>query len=289
MATRQERLEALVKAGWTVEQAGAFISGSPIPTAGQVGQPGIIYKGEYATRAERIPATRRPALTTIPPVLTPPVTYEPERPGDEGQVQELGISSLLTLAVAGAFSIYTWLAGLSNGNGGELIDGGVDMTNGNGNGLSPGDEPYEDVGGLGREGREGAVGPGRTTLGTGVIAAETFRAWDPIQQRYYQLRGSQAYQGLSLEPGKAALSGDIITKSWVTHAWRKDGSLASTQMAMTAGGRMVSLSEDGRMKSWRPYKSIVIGKTLTTSSLRRVAHRVKSHTKSLKKILSVLK
>ncbi|GAI78832.1 unnamed protein product, partial [marine sediment metagenome] len=153
-------------------------------------------------------------------------------------------------------------------------------------------QAFADFMGLGKGSpqAEGWIAANRTTDGTGVIGAEMQRAWDPVQQRYYQLRGTNPYSNITLMPGRILPGiGGFITKTWVSHAVRKDGSLASTQMAMTSTGRMLSLSETGVMKNWRPYRSIVIGKSLTTRNLRRVSTRVKSHAKSLKKILSILK
>ena len=152
-------------------------------------------------------------------------------------------------------------------------------------------EAAADYFGLGVYGREGAVGAGRTTAGTGYMAAGTFRAWDPVQQGYYGILPiqGQALQGITFAPGMPIPGVGTITKAWQTHTTRKDFSLATTQFAMTADGRMHSLSESGIMKSWRPYRSIVIGKTLTTANVRRVARRIKSHTRSLKKVLSCLK
>ncbi len=135
----------------------------------------------------------------------------------------------------------------------------------------------------------GFVTPFGTTTGTGFIAPSTGRAWDPIQQRFYQTEGRQAGAGRTLSAGATIPGRGVITKSWFTSAARRDGSIATTQMAMTSDGRMVSLSESGVMKTWRPYRSIVIGKSLTTQNVRRVATRVKSHVKGLKKVLSVLK
>jgi len=171
-------------------------------------------------------------------------------------------------------------------NGGELVP----YVGPSGYGINR--EAFADFGGFGKGSpqAEGWIAANRTTAGTGVISAETFRAWDPIQQRYYQLHGNNPYSNITLMPGRCLPGiGGFVTKSWVTHAWRRDGSLASTQMAMTSNGRMLSISETGVMKNWRPYKSIVIGKSLTTGNLRRVSTRVKSHAKSLKKILSILK
>jgi len=189
-----------------------------------------------------------------------------------------------------------WLFGAifggdENGNG----EPGSALVPQNGGALmpyGPNREAFADFGGFGKGSpqAEGWIAANRTTDGTGVISAETFRAWDPIQQKYYQLHGNNPYSNITLMPGRVLPGiGGFVTKAWVTHAWRKDGSLASTQMAMTSNGRMLSISETGVMKNWRPYKSIVIGKSLTTSNLRRVSTRVKSHAKSLKKILSILK
>jgi len=144
--------------------------------------------------------------------------------------------------------------------------------NGNGNGMEP-SPPYNDWGGVGKRGREGYISAGRTTKGTGPIKAGTFRAWDPVQQRYYQLEGGQAYSDITLAPGKTVPGGDMVVKSWVNHAWRKDNSLASTQMARLANGRMMSLSEDGIVKSWRPVKNIVMARGKTTLSQAVTAQR----------------
>ena len=150
-------------------------------------------------------------------------------------------------------------------------------------------EAYAEFGGIGIEGREGRISASRTTVGTGVIAAGTHRAWDPQQQLYYALSGGDRLQNLSIEAGQAALSGNVITKAWQTHAWRRDNSLATTQFGMDATGRIHYLTEDGKAGSYKPYKSIVIGKTLTSANLRRVRTRVKSHAKNLNKILKVFK
>ncbi|GAI00818.1 unnamed protein product, partial [marine sediment metagenome] len=191
------------------------------------------------------------------------------------------------------------LLGDDNGNGEEPGSALVPMENGGAlvpyagaQGYGGNWQAFADFGGFGKGSpqAEGWIAANRTTDGTGVISAETFRAWDPVQQRYYQLHGKNPYSNITLMPGRVLPGiGGFITKTWVTHAWRKDGSLASTQMAMTSTGRMISLSETGVMKNWRPYRSIVIGKSLTTRNLRRVSTRVKSHAKSLKKILSILK
>ncbi|MBA7577922.1 hypothetical protein ES708_19778 [subsurface metagenome] len=190
------------------------------------------------------------------------------------------------------------LLGDDNGNGEEPGSALVPMENGGAlvpyapQAYGANWQAFADFMGLGKGSpqAEGWIAANRTTDRTGVIGAEMQRAWDPIQQRYYQLRGTNPYSNITLMPGRVLPGiGGFITKTWVTHAVRKDGSLASTQMAMTSTGRMLSLSETGVMKNWRPYRSIVIGKSLTTRNLRRVSTRVKSHAKSLKKILSILK
>lgn len=162
--------------------------------------------------------------------------------------------------------------GDGNGNGGPVVPLG-----GNGvavyNGAGPKGEAFRDWGGVGKHGREGVIHPDRTTKGTGWIDAETFRAWDPILQRYYQLENGSEYSDISFAPGKMAPDGNVIVKSWVTHAWRRDNSLASTQMARLANGRMMSLSETGIIKSWRPTKNIVMARGKTTLSQAVSAQR----------------
>ncbi len=203
-----------------------------------------------------------------------------------GALAAVGVPA--ALAVAGGLA-----AGYLLGEGGEPGSPTDIVPAGNGGAVTPGfgmnQEAFLDFGGIGKYGREGMVSPGRTTEGTGFIAAGTFRAWDPIKQRYYQLEGSQAYRGISFAPGSLIPGAGYITKVWLTNAWRRDGSLATTQMAMTSDGRCISLSETGVMKQWRPYKSIVLGKSMKAGTIRRFANRVKSHAKSLKTVLRTIK
>lgn len=160
-----------------------------------------------------------------------------------------------------------------NGNGGGNGPGPITTPQIYQNGPGQKGEAHADWGGVGKHGREGVIAPGRTTTGTGWIDAETFRAWDPILQRYYQLENGSEYSDISFAPGKMAPDGNMIVKSWVTHAWRKDNSLASTQMARLANGRMMSLSETGVIKSWRPVKNIVMARGKTTLSQAVTAQR----------------
>lgn len=165
-----------------------------------------------------------------------------------------------------------WPDGNGNGNGAppQLGNGEYPQL---GAGPGPKGEAFLDWGGTGGHGREGRIAPGRTTDGTGWIHAETFRAWDPLKQRYYQLEGAEAYSDITFTPGKAAPDGGTIVKAWVTHAWRKDNSLASTQFARLANGRIMSMSEEGIIKSWRPVKNIVMARGKTTLSQAVTAQR----------------
>lgn len=234
----------------------------------------------------------------VPPADVSPGTIVGPGTMPEAQGEEMFWGALIMGALGWAFGALFDDDGNGGGGGIDQIpdmggSGGSQLVPQQGGGVVKGQpnwEAFAEFGGLGKEGGEGWIHSGRTTDGTGTISAETFRGWDPIQQKYYQLSGKNPYSNITLLPGRVLPGiGGFITKTWVTHAWRKDGSLASTQMAMTSTGRMISLSETGIMKNWRPYKSIVIGKSLTTSNLRRVSTRVKSHTKSLKKILKILK
>lgn len=176
--------------------------------------------------------------------------------------------------------LFGWLFGDGgNGNGQppQLPNGNGyprQLPTGRNGGLGgPQGEAFADWGGVGKHGREGVIGPGRTTTGTGWIDAETFRAWDPLQQRYYQLENGSEYSDISFAVGKMAPDGNQIVKSWVTHAWRRDNSLASTQMARLANGRMMSMSETGVIKTWRPVKNIVMARGKTTLSQAVTAQR----------------
>ena len=86
-----------------------------------------------------------------------------------------------------------------------------------------------------------------------------------------------------------------VVKTWDTGYTMPDGTrVPGWPFAMTSDAdgkhkRIHTVNKDGVPVSWTPYKSIVIGKTLTASNVRRVATRINSHVKSLKKVLSVLK
>ena len=227
-----------------------------------IGETKLAYEARAAVTPVAVPV-RYNGLGVLPAVPTPQVMNglapAPVAPGTEIAVPWAAIGA----------GVLGWLWG-------QFFD---ENGNGNGNGLypqrgpGPKGEAFADWGGVGKHGREGVIASNRTTTGTGWIDAETFRAWDPILQRYYQLENGSEYSDISFAPGKMAPGGNMIVKSWVTHAWRKDNSLASTQMARLANGRMMSLSEDGVMKSWRPVKNIVMARGKTTLSQAVTAQR----------------
>ncbi len=228
----------------------------------------------------------------------PPVSVAPAGVGVGAGAGVLAGAVPAALAAIGVPAAIAGLGGLAAGyllgEGGQPGSPTDIAVAGNGGGAAlPGiglnREAFLDFGGIGKYGREGMVNPTRTTEGTGFIAAGTFRAWDPIKQRYYQLEGDQAFRGISFTPGSLIPGAGYITKAWVNSAWRRDGSLASTQMGMTSDGRMISLSETGVMKQWRPYKSIVLGKSMRAGTIRRFANRIDSHAKSLRKVLKNIK
>lgn len=269
----------------------------PIPSLGlYAGMPGVMtpaeqesYRRVFGTSlATAAPAVLSPftQARAAPALLTPAIQAQPGQFTTALAGPSPGPGSIIRVGAGTAFPV-----GLAIGAIAGLILGDDD----NDNGIPPegfsSEEAYLDYIGLGMYGREGAVSPGRTTAGTGSMAAGTFRAWDPIKQGYYGILPiqGQAYQGISFLPGNVIPGRGVITKTWYTHSTRKDMSLASTQFAMTADGRVYSLSETGIMKSWRPYKSIVIGKSLTTRNVKQVARRIRSHAKGLKQVLSCLK
>lgn len=86
-----------------------------------------------------------------------------------------------------------------------------------------------------------------------------------------------------------------VVKTWDTGYTMPDGTrVPGWPFAMTSDAdgkhkRIHTVNKDGVPVSWTPYRSIVIGKTLKTSDVRRVASRINSHVKSLKKVLNILK
>lgn len=91
--------------------------------------------------------------------------------------------------------------------------------------------------------------------------------------------------GTAVMPGNGGAFGPRVVKSWTANGWP----FAMTADADGKHKRIHTVTKDGVPKSWTPYRSIVIGKSLTSGDVRRVARRVKSHVRSLKKVLSVLK
>ena len=79
--------------------------------------------------------------------------------------------------------------------------------------------------------------------------------------------------------------GGRVVKTWTANGWP----FAMTCDADGKHKRIHTVTKDGVPKSWAPYRSIVIGKTLKSSDVKRVSTRIKSHVKSLKKVLSILK
>ncbi len=91
--------------------------------------------------------------------------------------------------------------------------------------------------------------------------------------------------GVPALPGAIAPIGRGVVKTWTANGWP----FAMTADANGKHKRIHTVNKDGVPVSWTPYRSIVIGKTLTTSNVKRVATRVRSHVKGLKKVLSILK
>lgn len=77
----------------------------------------------------------------------------------------------------------------------------------------------------------------------------------------------------------------LINGSAVVKMWKA----GQTVFAMTADGRIHTTKKSGVEVSYRPYHSIVIGKTLKTSQIKRVSKRIKSHVKALRTVLSIVK
>ena len=149
-------------------------------------------------------------------------------------------------------------------------------------------------GGLSQAGRIGLVAAGgAAAYGLADVVSPDWGLFQAGDNPYIPRGGggSGSYYppgAMTLEVGMPSPKG-VITKVWQTETRRRDGSTAVTQFAMTSNGLMMSLSASGKFRSWRPYRSIVIGKQLTTSNVKRVARRIKSHVKGLKTVLRDLK
>ncbi len=114
--------------------------------------------------------------------------------------------------------------------------------------------------------------PWETAPGEGFIA--------PWTERYETPEGTRQVRN-----GRRGMpQGDVIVSSWNT---RLDGT--GWEFYRLASGKLATYTKHGVFKTWRPYRSIVIGKKLTSSNVRRVATRINSHVRSLKKVLKDLK
>jgi len=80
--------------------------------------------------------------------------------------------------------------------------------------------------------------------------------------------------------------GDMVVSAWNTNP--QDTRYGWTFYRL-ASGKMGTYTKTGMWKTWRPYRSIVIGKSLTASNVKRVSTRLKSHVKALKTVLKILK
>lgn len=236
---------------------------------------------QYAARLAALPAPGNGSVAVSTGLLDGVVAPQAGQlvpsevqPGQVVGEQTSLLSTILGLALTGTIG-----ALVADENGGVPQVGAHGQTNG-----------HADWFGTGKAGRGGSIAANKTTKGTGIIAESTVRGYDPLQGLFYQQEGNNPYSDISFSPGKIAPTGQQIVKAWVTNAVRKDNSLATTQFARLADGRMMSMSEEGIIKSWRPVKNIVMARGKTTLSqavkaqryLDRMWRKVAKRTKQLK-------
>lgn len=201
-----------------------------------------------------VPGIRPPPNYPVPIVSTAPVPYMPIPPGAQTQVPP-------TQPPPGpGDNIPAWLAAILAGAGLPSTWAGLGAFA---------------VAGLGAA---RIKMPWQTEEGEGVIAPWT-------QMEEIDNTGIWRQEGAPRQLGPGMM-GDQIVSSWNTNP-------AAPQFGHTfyrlASGKLATMTNRGMWKTWRPYRSIVIGKKLTSSNVRRVSSRIKSHVKSLRKVLSVLK
>ena len=61
--------------------------------------------------------------------------------------------------------------------------------------------------------------------------------------------------------------GPTVVKTWTANGW---------PFAMTSDGRIHTVTKSGLRKSWRPYKSVVLGKKMNQSMARRAVNKLQS-------------
>lgn len=80
-----------------------------------------------------------------------------------------------------------------------------------------------------------------------------------------ELFGAAAGTGMMALPGGAM--GPQIVKTWEANGW---------PFAMDSTGRVHTVTKNGIRKSWKPYRSIVLGKKLNHGMAKRAVRRLQS-------------
>jgi len=67
-------------------------------------------------------------------------------------------------------------------------------------------------------------------------------------------------------PG-AIPAGPAVVKTWTANGW---------PFAMTSDGKIHTVTKSGVRKSWKPYKSVVLGKKVNSSMAKRAVRKLQS-------------
>jgi hypothetical protein len=70
-----------------------------------------------------------------------------------------------------------------------------------------------------------------------------------------------------MAPGGAGLGAAGVAKVWQANGW---------PFAMTTDGRIHTVTKNGVRKSWRPYRSVVLGKKMSAGMAKRAVRKLQS-------------
>ena len=232
--TNQQRLEQLVKAGWSVAQAGQIVTGQPVTATGLPASTAVV----KAPSSPPIPYGLR-----APTGIQAPATVQPGAPPPAGFDLSDVIGPVAATVGLGAVAVAAPLAaayGIS-----ELI--GVQY-------------PWQTGPG------EGFIAPWNRN-----IVQDEQGMWVTPNTRpdlFTPEKGGTMGSAAMVAGGMPmAGMGPAVVKQWSASGW---------PFAMTSDGRIHTVTKSGIRKSWRPYRSVVLGKRITTGQAKRAMRKLKS-------------
>lgn len=237
--TNQERLTQLVQAGWSVQQASQILAGGQPTATGQPATAVVPYVAPTPVPSPFGPTGFTPGpspIAVVKPGDTPPAGFE-----WSGLLTALGLGGVAAAVAAPVAAAY----GVS-----ELI--GVQY-------------PWQTGPG------EGFIAPWNRNIvqdEQGMWVTPNTRP-DLFTPEKGGTMGAAAMVGRGGLPTSmiAGAMGPAVVKQWSASGW---------PFAMTSDGKIHTVTKSGIRKSWRPYRSVVLGKKVSTGQARRAMGKLKA-------------